>query len=145
MAGELSAGLAAAAAVTAELMAAGALCTGTPWAPLNAVAPLILSPDAAQERDWHPLATPIGLGITVTGITGWSLVHHALLRTGSRGPTAAWAAGIASAAALATFDYRLLPPARRPRFQRWLPTSAIVAKYAALAAVLALCRPQARS
>lgn len=135
-------GLIAAAAVTGELMLAGMREAGSPWAPLNAVAPLLLTPEAAESREWHPTFTPVGLGITVCGIAGWAGCHTVLLRAAlpesHRDASARAAAGVLSAAALAAFDYCLLPPSRRPRFSRWLSTPAIVAKYAVLAAALAL-------
>src|SRR5436190_333445 len=123
-------------------MAAGAVEAGSPWAPVNAVAPLLLTPEAAERREWDPVATPVGLAIMAGGITGWTVLHRALLRRlpprAAAASGAAWAAGAASAAALALFDYRILPPARRPRFRRWLSLPATAAKYAVFAAVLGL-------
>ena len=136
---DLTAGALAAAAVTGELMAAGMLEAGSPWAPLNAVAPLLLRPEEAEHRGWDPVATPVGAAITLSGIAAWAVLHRTLLRQfphAAARPAARWSAAAASAGTLAIFDYCLLPPERRPRFRRWLSVSAIVTKYAVLALVL---------
>ena len=143
---DLWTGALAATAVVGELMAAGAAEAGSPWAPLNAIAPLVLSPDAAEHQDWHPVVTPVGLAITISGIAAWAVLHRGMLRAVKGNARVelpeAVAAGALSAAALACFDYCVLPPARRPRFELWLSTPAIAAKYAVLGAVLALRAPQ---
>ena len=139
---DLTAAGCAAAAVTAELMLAGMLQANSPWAPFNAVAPLVLSPEAAEQREWDSRVTPIGLGITVAGLAAWAYLHHRIVSTTMPNAGPGVRAGVAaiSAAKLAAFDYRVLPPARRPRFARWISPAAIVAKYGVLAVALALCR-----
>jgi hypothetical protein len=125
---------------TVELMLAGRREAGSAWAPLNAVAPLLLDSTAAEQRHWHPVVTPVGLGITLAGIAGWGIAHHLLMqRCGCRArPAAAIGAASLSAGALAVFDYGVLPPRRRPRFSRWLSPVAIAGKYAAVGAGIAL-------
>ena len=82
--GHVRAAALAAAAVTTELMVAGAREAGSPWAPINAVAPLVLDPDAASHPGWHPTVTPTGLAITISGIAAWAVLHRLLLREGRR-------------------------------------------------------------
>ncbi len=144
---DLTAAGCAALAVTAELMVAGALEAGSPWAPINAVAPLVLSPEAAEQRDWDDCITPVGLGITLTGLAAWAYLHHRIVAVTMPNASPAVRAGVAvvSAAKLAAFDYRVLPPARRPQFSRWISSAAIVAKYGVFAAALALCRSTKRA
>ena len=136
--------LSVAAAVTGELMVAGKIQVGSAWAPLNAIAPLLLDPEAADEQSWHPVITPVGLGITVSGITAWAVLHNLLLDrlpgTASEERTTAIAAGLVSGVLLALFDYRVLPPHRRPRLARWLSPAAIACKYVVMAGGLAVSR-----
>jgi hypothetical protein len=138
---DLAVGAVAAAVVTAELLLAGTVEAGSPWAPINAVAPLALSPDSAEHPGWDPAITPVGLGILLSGICAWAVLHRSVLRQFPKemtaAPGAALAAGMLSGAALATFDYCILPPERRPRFERWLSLPWIAAKYGVLGAVLA--------
>ncbi|MBI3910868.1 MAG: hypothetical protein HY320_08035 [Armatimonadetes bacterium] len=147
IADDLATGVAAAVAVTGELMVAGVVEAKSPWAPFNAVAPLLLTPDAAEQRGWQPVATPVGLGVTFGGVAAWAALHRFLFRRWSSRPDCPWtealAAGALAAGTLVLFDYRLLPVERRPRFQRWLSWGAIAAKYAVLGAVVALSRPAA--
>jgi hypothetical protein len=140
---DLTVGAVSAIAVTGELMVAGALEADSPWAPLNTIAPLLLTPEAAEVPGWDDRITPVGLGITLAGIAGWATLHRCLMQPDPKmplRPARRTAAAVASAAALALFDYHVLPPARRPRFSRWLSSRAVVAKYATLAAVLAASR-----
>jgi hypothetical protein len=139
---DLTTGVLSAAAVTVELAVAGLVEAGSAWAPFNAVAPLLLPPETAEARGWDPEVTPVGLAITVAGITGWAALHSCVFRTlvpeADRSRTTAAGAGALSAMALLCFDYCLLPPSRRPRFARRLSPAAIAAKYAALGLILTL-------
>jgi hypothetical protein len=138
-------GVAAAVVVTGELMAAGSIEAGSAWAPLNAVAPLLLTPETADVPGWEPAITPTGLAITVSGLAAWAALHHlAVSQLPSPARTSAGRLAVAalSAGALAFFDYRLLPRQRRPRFARWISPAAIAAKYALFGLALATIHPR---
>src|SRR5947207_5135086 len=75
---EMAKAIAAAAAGTGELIVAGAVEAGSPWAAFNTMAAALLGEEAARDPGFQPRATPVGLAIIIGGLAGYGFVYHRL-------------------------------------------------------------------
>jgi hypothetical protein len=128
-------GLVAAAATAGALVGFGWV-RGAPLQPLNTVAHVLVGSRAFYVHDAHPLVTPAGLLVH-----GLSLVVAGMLFSvlagGLRG-VGRWVAAVVFAAAVAAFDFLLLPSRLAPGFETVLTRGEVVMVYAVLAAAIAV-------
>jgi hypothetical protein len=130
------AGAAAALAGTGALMAAGAVEAGSPWAPFNTLARVLVDGNAGDRPEFGPRITPVGLAINLIGLAGWGFAYRCLFPRVR--PPLSLLTGALAGAALYLLDYHAAPPELRPGFERYLSPRGIAFKYGAIAAALAL-------
>ena len=128
-------GLVAAAATAGALVGFGWV-RGSPLQPLNTIAHVVLGTRAFYVREAHPLVTPAGILVHVFSL----IVCGALFSLGvrrSRG-IRVWVGALVLAAAVAAFDFLLLPPRFSPGFETVLTRGEIIIVYAVMAASLGI-------
>jgi hypothetical protein len=133
--GALGLGLAAAAAVTGAIAAAGVAEHGDGWGPFNDTSHILLGEARSDVRGFDPVATLLGLGLNAAAIVGWAALYR-LLFARPRFPASVLTAA-AFTAATYVLDYHVFPPRVRPGFERRLSRTSIYLIYAAMG--LAFC------
>ena len=137
----IGAGCVAAAATTGALIGFGR-ARGTPAAPVNAVAHMLIGSRAKVMEGFDIGVTPMALGLHTVIVLGWGVLF-ALLAARLRGMRL-FAAALLFAAAVLLIDYYIVPPQLRPGFETVLSRAEVAAVYAVLALSLALGLSAAR-
>ena len=128
-------GLVAAAATAGALVGFGWV-RGAPLRPLNTVAHVLVGSRAFYVHDADLLVTSAGLLVHVLSLVIAGMLFSVLagrLRGAWR-----WVAAVAFAAAVAAFDFLLLPSRHAPGFETVLTRGEVVMVYAVLAAAIAV-------
>jgi hypothetical protein len=133
----LTSGAAAAVATTAAIAVSGRATDVSSWAPINAVSHILWGDRAAEQEapSWKYSAT--GLTLNAGAMLSWGAVYALLLGGRQRPAAQALLVGAATSAAAYIVDYYVVPRRLTPGFEKRLPSRAMFAIYASLAAGLA--------
>lgn len=126
-------GLVAAAATAGALVGFGWV-RGSPLQPLNTVAHVLLGSRAFYVRETHLLVTSAGVLVHALSLAVWGTLFW--LGAGRLGSGLRWVAAVAFTAAVAAFDFLILPPRFSPGFETVLTRGEVIIVYAVMAAAL---------
>ena len=126
-------GLVAAAATAGALVGFGWV-RGFPLQPLNTVAHVLLGSRAFYVRETHLLVTSAGVLVHALSLAVWGALFW--LGAGRLRGAWRWVAAVVFTAAVAAFDFLILPPRFSPGFETVLTRGEVIMVYAVMAAAL---------
>jgi hypothetical protein len=137
LASALVTGAASIAATSVVIAAWGQAKQGSPWAPFNVIAHMVLGEKATARASFSARETLMGLGLHASALATWALIYERspagkLILPQSLGT------GALAAVLIYLLDYHVFPERLRPGFEKRLGPASIPATYAALALALGL-------